>query len=259
MTQDPRTSNQLAQQIGQYDPNGQILYTIPGGPGQPGNTIDVNSLSEPAVDELIAKYGGQGPLIGRKSYLEATRTKNQLDNPVLTPEQEQQARLDKTQGAADAAFGKYTDNAVNIFNREQGKQRGNTIAEQIANGRSINDPANEYAMNDFNNNYSNGLQSLLGGLGAQQANANLDLSKTIEGIRNTNSENEKSRQLSRDSLTADINNATENRGLSRYLGDMQARTSRDQFGETNNGVDKNLNRALTGSQIFANLMPKKST
>ena len=72
-----------------------------------------------------------------------------------------------------------------------------------------------------------GLSSLLGNLAGQQYTGNMDIAKTIEGIRANSSENAKNRQLSRDTLLAGINQDNESRGLSRYLADAQMRQQRD--------------------------------
>ena len=202
-----------------YDPVAATLFTLPN-----GATINVNTLPEGVVDQLIQQYGGHGPLIGRKSYLEQER--NKLPKPK-TEEELLNDRMGEYQKTVGDLFGKYRESALNLFNDEQAGDRGKLVEEQVALGGSLRDPARAYGLADFEKNKALGLSSLIGNISGQEAAGNMDLAKTIENIRSTSSENAKNRLLQRDALTADINNAAENRGLSRYLLDASQRQQRD--------------------------------
>ena len=212
----------LSGMIGRPEPAqgpNSVLFTLPN-----GATVDVNTLPEPVIDQLIQQYGGHGPLLGRKSFLEQERMKQPKPK---TEDELLNERMGEYQKTIGDLFGKYRESALSLFNEEQGRDRGKLIEEQIALGGSLRDPARGYGLEEHGRNKALGLSSLIGNLSGQEASGNMDLAKTIENIRTTTGENAKNRQLSRDTLLAGINQDNESRGLSRYLADAQMRQQRD--------------------------------
>ena len=250
-----QTPEQLQQIISGYQPNlaQPVLFTIPGEPGQQGNTIDVNGLTEQAVDQSIQQYGGHGPLIGRKSYLQALREKDAVDNPAVDPLKQQ---LDEYQAENEGLWNKYTDSAVNRFNEEIGRKRSKLMSDEIASGRG-GSPVSNYTTGEFDRNVGLSLSGMLGDISKQQAMGQVDLAKTVENIRNSMTQFDKTQELDKNQFQAKLNDANANRLLSQDL--ARAKMQHETDINTPDDFTKWTGRAKTGLDIFSQMFPMSAS
>lgn len=250
MAQSPEELQKIVQD---YDTKQNIPFTIVD-PGTAGNTIDVNTLSEGAVDQLIARYGGQPQLIGRKNFLQSQRMQQEATNPPVDP---LQARADQYRVQNEGLWNRYTDQATNKFNEEMGRKRGKLLSDEIAAGRG-GSPVSNYTTGEFDRNAGMSLSSMLGDISKQQAMGQVDLSKTIENIRNGQDQFNKTYDLEKNQFQAKINEGQADRLLSQDLAraKMQHDTDMntpDDFQKWNGRVNASLDTANKAFDLGSNI------
>ena len=221
---------QLQPQV--YDDKESVLFTIP----QTGATVNVNSLPENVVDELIRTAGAQPPLLARKAHLEQQRVNTQAQ--AKTTEEQIQAEALKRSEAdlnskLDSIFKAQGDYGTQQIEDKFAPQRSRVASELAASG-NLGSGVGQASLQEVDRQKGNAMGQLFAGLGSQRAAGQMDFAKTIESIlagerraKEAGDQFGQSLQFGRDKLLAGINESNESRGLDRYSLDAQLRQRRD--------------------------------
>ena len=243
------------------------LYTIQTGPNR-GGTIDVDTVPEGVIDQLIAQEGGQPPLLARKAQLEGARAGQGSEEERIKQEvakatdADLQKRLDSIFGAAEQAGTQKLDDQF-------ATERRRAIAEESALGRGRSNAmfAPSSRVSQIDTRRDNAMSQLFGNLAGSRATGQLDVAKTIQDILSKEKMFGKSIQFDRDKLLAGINENAENRGMSRLFQDQNLRQQRDlsapeewekQLGRVKGITDIGINAFNTGTQAYQAKTNRKS-
>ena len=218
-----------------YDEKQAVLFALP----DTGAVVNVNTLPEAVIDQLIQKYGVQGPLVGRKQYFEA---QNKAKADQRTQEQMTEARIQEEagkrtnaslQGQLESIFGGVEQAATGKINDQYAQMRAKQVAEEGALGR-LTSPNSIIPLSQIDRSQGMALSDAIGQIQAQKAAGQLDVSKAIEqmlqsqrALDQNNSQFGQTLGFSRDKLQSDINQAAEDRGLTRSVEDARLRQKRD--------------------------------
>ena len=224
-----------------------VIYTLP----DTGATIDLKTVPEVVIDDLMRKYGGQPPLIARKTELEQARVRKQTEEERMqqeiakTTDDELQRRMDQIFGAVETAGTQKIDEMA-------AGNRRRAVAEEAALGRLGSNaafaPGSRISQVDTGRN--NAMTQLFGNIATQKASGQLDVAKTIRDILSKEKMFGQEINFNRDKLLAQINENAEDRGLKRSLFDSESRINReandlDIWDKINKGL--NIAGAATGT------------
>lgn len=221
-----------------------------------GGLAHALSSDAPTVNEYFAKNSniGQGLLSGLNA---SDLAKKQEPKPVEAPidpniaaQKEADARAMALSGRLDDLYGKATQGATDVLNNQYANTRRKTAAEEAALGR-YRSPIASNTFNRLDQNKGLALSSMLGNIAGQRAAGELDVSKTIENVLNSNRQFNQDLGLRRETLSNAINQSNQDRTLSSLLGMQQLgqnaarlRQSQDQFDATKNDPLRYLTAAL---------------
>jgi hypothetical protein len=219
-----------------YDDKQNIPYTIVDPNGGNNNTIDVNTVNEGGIDDLIARYGGQGQLLGRKSFLQAGRElkegteKEEAVNKETALKQE----IEKALGAnIDTLYNNAADFAGSAIERQFAPTRSKAMAEEAALGR-LNSPVSAYTTGRLNDAQANAVGDTMRGLATQRAAGETDLAKYLQtvlaGERRAGEEGQRFQQnfdFGKNQFQSRLNDSEANRNLERELFQAQQKRSKE--------------------------------
>lgn len=242
----------------EYDPRQNTPYTIVDPIAGNNNTIDVNTLSEGAVDQLIQQYGGQGQLLGRKSFLQAGRElkegteKEAAANKDTALKQE----IERALGAnIDELYNNAADFAGSAIERQFAPTRAKAMSEEAALGR-LGSPVSAYTTGRLNDAQANALGDTVRGLATQRAAGETDLAKYLQtalaGERRAGEEGDRFNQtldLNKNQFQSKLNEAAAGRAWDREK--FQAEQTQNREANETDWMDK-INKGMNVAGGFVN-------
>lgn len=171
--------------LDQYDTKKYNPFTILDSTGGTNhNIVDLNSISEGGVDDLMRQYGGLEQLRDRKSYLQAGRElkegneKEEAVNKDTALKQE----IEKALGAnIDKLYNNAADFAGSAIERQFAPTRAKAMSEEAALGR-LGSPVSAYTTGRLNDAQANALGDTVRGLATQRAAGETDLAKYLQTV-----------------------------------------------------------------------------
>lgn len=240
----------------EYDPRQNTPYTIVDPIAGNNNTIDVNTLSEGAVDDLIRQYGGQGQLLGRKSFLQAGRElkegteKEEAINKDTALKQEIERALGQN---VDRLYNNAADFAGSAIERQFAPTRAKAMSEEAALGR-LGSPVSAYTTGRLNDAQANALGDTVRGLATQRAAGETDLAKYLQtvlaGERRAGEEGDRFNQtfdLNKNQFQSKLNEAAAGRAWDREK--FQAEQTQNREANEEDLMDKIARGARTASSV----------
>lgn len=250
-----------------YEPGRPTYFARP----DTGAFMDLNTVPESVIDELMGLFGGQAPILERKGYLQGERQKveeqqkaEQMKKDLLQEEVAKRTNAN-LRGELENIFGGVQQSGIDAIKRNAATDRSKLLQEEAAMGR-LRSPAAIGTVSKFDEGTGNQISDLVGRVAAQKGAGMLDVSKAIEAMLQNERQGVRSERmfgqelgLKRDSLLNSISQAGEDRAFDRYKFDRGAAIRRDelepeewekQLGRINNTIDTSFKYPQKNLETF---------